>query len=58
MAQQTRFGRVPKRKIIWEASVDPQVPESSKKRQKKEVQALKIAPASAEAPDAVHAAVK
>jgi len=58
MAQQTRSGRISKRKIVWEASTDPHLPQSAKKRQKKEVQVLEIAPASKEAPAAVHTAVE
>ena len=58
MAQPTRFGRVPKRKIIWEASVDSEVSPRDKKRQKKRRETLEIAPASDAAPAAVHNAVK
>jgi len=58
MAQPTRSGRIPKRKIVWEASTGPHLPQSTKKRQKKDVQVLEIAAASKEAPAAVHAAVE
>ena len=58
MAQPTRFGRVPKRKIVWEASVDPVASSRAKKRQKKRVETLEIAPASDAAPAAVHDAVR
>ena len=58
MAQPTRFGRVPKRKIIWEQSVDPKVPTNTKKSKKKRVETLEITPASDTAPAAVYDAVR
>ena len=58
MAQPTRFGRVSKRKIIWEESAGPGVPINAKKSKKKRVEILEIAPASDSAPTAVYDTIK
>ena len=57
MAQPTRFSRVPKRKVVWEALIDPDVPSNAKKSKSKRVETLEITPASNAAPAAVHDAV-
>jgi hypothetical protein len=54
MAQPTRFGRIPRQKIVWEASqvLHPSV--NVKKAKKSKVQVLETRPASPGAPPVIH----
>lgn len=54
MAQPTRFGRLPRQKIIWEASQVLPLSAIVKKIKKSKVQVLETRPASPSAPAVIH----
>ena len=54
MAQPTRFGRIPRQKIIWEASQVLPPSTAVKKSKKKQVQVLETRAATPNAPPVVH----